>query len=469
MSRPPGTTAAGALAAGRALDALPVLLALVAEGSWVAVVYALVRGATQLPIDLGIVVFAAFAGAGFLAGRALEARTGAGRAVARRAVLVVGAAGLATAVGWLADPATWAALQSGAPASALGANPGGWLTGVAFVRGIAHLRPPRPGDAVRSPMPIALPAIVAAFVVGATIDEPGRSAFRDAALVATVVFLASATLALALGRASAAGRSGGFDWRTNPAWFGLLLVVVAGILAAAVPASEALGPVVVVVIAVLPVPLLFVGLVVGFDSRLLKGVGLLLAIGVVLIVIFSLFASGPVLPETAPGGQMPAQPPTPEWVTIAWAMILLVVTAVAIGLLAALWMRQGASRDGDDVAEERSVDREAPVAAPGRRRPRLRLARRSQPTDAPTAYLATLHELAADPRLERQPDETPAEHAHRLRGIDRGRPLQAAVGLLAADYELARFGGATLTPGEHRRALARWRRVRDLVRRPGPP
>jgi hypothetical protein len=71
-------------------------------------------------------------------------------------------------------------------------------------------------------------------------------------------------------------------------------------------------------------------------------------------------------------------------------------------------------------------------------------------------------------RLERQSDETPAEHAHRLRGVDRGRPLQAAVGLLAADYELARFGGATLTPGEHRRALARWRRVRDLVRRAGP-
>jgi hypothetical protein len=316
-------------------------------------------------------------------------------------------------------------------------------------------------------MPIALPAIVAAFVVGATIDEPGRTAFRDAALGATVVFLASATLALALGRASAAGRSGGFDWRTNPAWYGLLLVVVAGILAAAVPASEALGPVVVVVIAVLPVPLFFLGLVVGFDSRLLKGLALLLGIGAVLIVIFSLFASGSVLPETAPGGQVPAQPPNPEWVTIAWAMVLLVVTAVAIGLLAALWMRQGAPREGDDVAEERSVDRGAPGAAPRRRRPLLRLARRAQPTDAPTAYLATLHELAADPGLERQADETPSEHAHRLRGIECGRPLQAAVALLAADYELARFAGAELTPAEHRRALGRWRRVRALVRSPG--
>jgi MoxR-like ATPase len=35
----------------------------------------------------------------------------------------------------------------------------------------------------------------------------------------------------------------------------------------------------------------------------------------------------------------------------------------------------------------------------------------------------------------------------------------SALDLLAADYELARFGGSRLTPAEHRRALGRWRRL----------
>lgn len=450
--------------AGRVLDALPTLLALVAEGSWVAVVYAFLRGAAQEEIELGLVVFAGFAGAGLLTGRALAPRLG-----ARWPVAAVVAAGLATAAGWLSEPATWSALLSTAPMSALGANPGGWLTGLAFVRGLAYIRPPRAGGVVRSPMPLALPVIAVAFLVGGTIAEPGRSAFRDAALTSTVVFVASAMLAVALGRAGTLGRAGGFDWRSNPAWYGLLLVVVTGTLLVAVPASYAVGPVVVLVIAILPVPLFFIGLVVGFDRRLVKVLLVLLAVGVVLIVIFRLFSSGSVLPETGPAGQVPAQPPTPDWLIVTGGMLLLVLVAVAIGVLAAMWMRQAPQREGGDVAEERTVDRGMPGRSPGPRRSRFRLRRRGEPTDAPTAYLATLRELASDKELERHTDETPAEHARRLRTSGTGGRFGAAVDLLAADYELARFGASALTPGEHRRALARWRRVRALLGRAGSP
>jgi len=42
------------------------------------------------------------------------------------------------------------------------------------------------------------------------------------------------------------------------------------------------------------------------------------------------------------------------------------------------------------------------------------------------------------------------------------------VDLLAADYALARFGGTTLTRAEHRRALERWRRLRERIRRSAP-
>lgn len=458
----PATPGPAAPAAGRVLAALPTLLALVAEGAWVAVLYAFLRGAAQEEIQPGLLVFTGFAAAGLLVGRALAPRLG-----DRWPAAAVVAAGLATAAGWLSDGGTWSALLSSEPLSALGTNPGGWLTGLAFVRGVAYVRPPGSGGAVRSPMPIALPLIAVTFLVGGMIAEPGRSAFRDAALVSTVVFVASATLAVALGRAGTLGRAGGFDWRSNPAWYGLLLVVVAGILLVAVPAAHAVGPLVVVVIAVLPVPLLFVGLVVGFDRRLLKVLLVLLGIVAVLIVIFRLFSSGAVLPETGPAGQAPAQPPTPDWLIITGGMLLLVLVAVAVAVLAALWMRQAPLREGGDVAEERTIDRGLAGRSRLPRRTRFRLRRRDEPTDAPTAYLATLGELASDPALERHADETPAEHARRLRGIERGRPIEVAVGLLAADYELARFGGAALTPAEHRRALARWRRVRALVRRPG--
>jgi Domain of unknown function (DUF4129) len=461
MNRPSGSAAP---AAGRVLAALPTLLAMVAEGAWVAVLYALLRGAAQEEIQLGPLVFAVFAGLGLLVGRVLAPRLG-----DRWPAGAVVAAGLATAAGWLSDAATWSALLSTEPLSALGTNPGGWLTGLAFLRGLAYVRPPDPGGAVRSPLPIALPLIAVAFLIGGMIAEPGRSAFRDAALVSTVVFVASATLAVALGRAGTLGRAGGFDWRSNPAWYGLLVVVVAGILLVAVPAAHAVGPLVIVVIAALPVPLFFVGLVVGFDRRLLKVLLVLLGIVAILVVIFQLFSSGPVLPETGPAGQVPAQPATPDWLVIAGGVILLVLVAVAVGVLAALWMRQAPQREDGDVEEERTVDRGLAGRSSPPRRVRFGLRRREEPTDAPTAYLATLGELASDPALERHADETPAEHARRLRGSDPGLRFGAAVNLLAADYELARFGASALTPAEHRRALARWRRVRALVRRPGSP
>ena len=419
----PATRGAAVPVAGRVLAALPTLLALVAEGAWVAVLYALLRGAAQEEIQLGPLVFAGFAGAGLLVGRALAPRLG-----DRWPVGAVVAAGLATAVGWLSDAGTWSALLSTEQVSVLGTNPGGWLTGLAFVRGLAYVRPPSSAGAVPSPMPIALPLIAVAFLIGGMIAEPGRSAFLDAALVSTVVFVASSTLAVALGRAGTLGRAGGFDWRSNPAWYGLLVIVVAGILLVAVPAAHAVGPLVVVVIAVLPVPLFFVGLIVGFDRRLLKVLLVLLGIVAVLILIFRLFSSGAVLPETGPGGQVPAEPQTPDWLVITGAMILLVLVAVAIGVLAALWMRQAPRREGGDVAEERTVDRGLAGRSPLPRRARFRLRRRDEPTDAPTAYLATLGELASDPALERHAGETPAEHARRLRASRHRRAFRSGRG-----------------------------------------
>jgi hypothetical protein len=80
-----------------------------------------------------------------------------------------------------------------------------------------------------------------------------------------------------------------------------------------------------------------------------------------------------------------------------------------------------------------------------------------------------IRDLGGDEDLRRLADETPSEHTRRLRALGAGLRFGQALDLLAADYELARFGDRTLSAGENRRALARWRRVRSGLRASRPP
>jgi hypothetical protein len=80
------------------------------------------------------------------------------------------------------------------------------------------------------------------------------------------------------------------------------------------------------------------------------------------------------------------------------------------------------------------------------------------------AYRALLEDLDGRPPVAREPGETPAEHASRLRAAGHGG---LGLDLLAADYALVRFGGGALTPAETRRALGRAERLRQgLLRVP---
>lgn len=443
---------------GRGLDLLPTLLALVAEGSWIGVVHALLGPPPTDAIDLSPIVLAGFAAVGLLVGRGFAPRLG-----RRWPAAAVGLTCLAAVAGWLSATTTRSALASPEPLVALLVNPAGWLTGLAFIRGLAHAQPTDEG--VRSPIPIGLPVIAVAILVGGAIAEPGRSAFLDAALPSTIVFVATATLATALGRASALGRTAGFDWQANPAWLGLLIAFVAGVLVLAVPASHAVGAAVIVFIGALPVPLLILGLVVGLDRRLLRVLVLLTAVIGAIVVVIRLVAGPPSTPDPFRTTRVPPIPtPNPEWLPTVGILLLLVLAGVGVGVLAAIWMRRAPERGDGDVAEERTIDFGAGGASTRLRRPTFRLRRSRPPSDGPTAYLAMLRELAADPALERRAGETPAEHARRLREGGIAGRVGRAVDLLAADYELAQFGSVRLTPGENRRALARWRRIRSAVR-----
>ena len=74
--------------------------------------------------------------------------------------------------------------------------------------------------------------------------------------------------------------------------------------------------------------------------------------------------------------------------------------------------------------------------------------------------MALVDDLADRPQVRREPAETPAEHARRLR---EGGGSALGLDLLAADYALVRFAGVRLSEREDRRAVARWRTLRRTL------
>ncbi len=477
----------GAAVTTRLLTAAPLVLAMVAEGSWVAVVAALVQAASDQAVVLGPPALAATAGAGLLVARGAGARLG----PERWPFLAVALTVVAAAVGWLADSSVREALGRADAGAVLGRHPGGWLAGLAFLRGTAHAQPIASEAVVGRLLSVAVPGLAVLFLVGGALAEPHRRAFAEAAFVANVVVVLAGTLALALARIARLGTTGGFDWRRNRAWLALLVVLVAAIVTIALPASFALGAPVRLLLALLPVPLLVAGLVAGLGQVSRRSIVSLVVLGVALLALSGLAGQGALAPIEIGGltGAVDRSIDQPLLAVALW-VLLLVVLALLVALLARLWMRQVAAPSDGDVAEERTIDvgiRDDGAARHARRR---RPMRQGRPRTAAGAYVALLLEAERTPAARRAPEETPAEHAARLRlgaanaEADAGRsaavvpgepgpaspggpvpgppanPLSSPLALLAADYELIRFAGRLLAPPEHRRAIARWRRVR---------
>jgi hypothetical protein len=132
-----------------------------------------------------------------------------------------------------------------------------------------------------------------------------------------------------------------------------------------------------------------------------------------------------------------------------------VVVVVVLVVLARIWLRRRTRRGGRSTGDERSfrIPQRSAQTRPRRPRP-APIPAWTAPTDAVSAYLAALTDLAArDPAAARGEHETPRGHARRVQA---GTEL----GALQADYALARYGERTLTDAEHRRAISRWRRLR---------
>ncbi|MEO5986460.1 MAG: DUF4129 domain-containing protein [Candidatus Limnocylindria bacterium] len=430
---------------------LPVL-AIVAEGAWLTVVYVAVETSIDgRPPLLGTLEMSVAAG-------------GAALAVHRRALrpddnpltffTVLAAVG---AIGWAWDDSVRVAIASGNLVAALGLHPGGWLFLVAAMRGVGRGLEIDDRALTRLVL-LGIPALALPWILGQLGAGALRSIFVEEAFVASLTFMAAGFMAAGLARLQEIGRETGVDWRRNRSWLGTVLGVLAIVLAVGVPASAVLG---------LPVDMVARGLLGPIAS--LIGY-LLLAVAFVASILSAalyelLSRLGFSLPAPLTPQELARLPELREYtieqlqgpiVTVAVLWVAVLVLAVVV---IRVWVRRRVPRATRGGSEERSFA--IPQRSLRLRSPRLRgrgaTGRRRTPTDAVGAYLATLDELAAhDMELARREHETPRRHAVRT-GL-------AELGPLQADYALARYGGRSLTPAEDRRAVGRWRRLRDRLR-----
>jgi hypothetical protein len=439
---------------------LPVVLAVVAEGAWVAAVYAVVCAVARAPSPLGPLGMALAALVGLVAARRLAARLG-----PRWPAVAVGLVVVTGAVGWLSEPSAVANLLALDPIGALRAHPGGWLAGLACLRGIAHGQAAGSAASLERLVRIGLPGLVVPVLMAGMLAEPWSAIALQGVLVAVVVFLVAATVGAAVARISTIGVAAGFDWRRNRAWLALVALLAVGVVVAVLPGATIVGPVVRIAVALAAVPLFAVGVLAGLGQISARAVAALVFLATVGLLIVAL-APPPREPDAGPedpasGG---ASDGGSEVVNVAGGGLLLLAVVAGILILARIWMRDSARSRPGDVAEERTIDATVPEGrvVPARRAWRFGRPSQAPPSDAAAAYVALLAELESRESVRREPGESPAEHASRLRTAGAG-----AIGLdlLAADYELTRFAGRSLSDRETRRAIDRWRRLRASIGR----
>jgi hypothetical protein len=453
----------------RGLNQVPTALLIAAEGFWIGILYSLLQIESREPATLGPLVFAVGAAAGALSGR--HGPRSAGSRWPLVATLLVG---LAAVIGWMLSGQTRAELLSAYPAAALSAHPGGWLMGLAFLRGVSISTADRDAAPAGSLVVVGIPAIALAYALANTMDQPRLAAFAADAHPDTILFVACGLVGLALVRIRWLGAISLVSWNTNRAWLGLLVVLVTGMLLIAVPTSLTIAPVVMLMVALLPLPLFAAGLIIGVDWRLFRTIISMIAFAVVgvafVVVILGRTSSSE---QGAVGGAPVSGTQTDQtWLIVVGWLVLVVVLAVAVAIVVLLWTRQASTRL-EDAGEERTIDR-----GPERQRQRSSIRSRQPrrwgtPQDAVEAYLAALGLLASDDDLRRRPGETPGEHVRRLRSLEppaaTAPSIARPLALLAADFELLRFADRALTPAEHRRGLERWGAIRAIVRkRPRP-
>jgi hypothetical protein len=368
-------------------------------------------------------------------------------------------------VGWLASPEVRSILgERGIDAigAAIIANLGGFVAGIAFLRGIPYARlPPDPGP-IGTALAVGTPGIALAAIVGGMVGDPYRSAFLSDTTGEVVVFLVAGIASLTLSRLTQVGSgagAGSVDWRRNPAWLGLAAFLLAAIAVTAFATSAVAGRRRHALGVAIPF-ILVLGFAAGVDWRTFRIIAITMVLMLVVAEVLRVLgakpeAAPPIAPPAPPAQQAVATPDSAILVAIALAL-----AAVAIVALVTRWMRRPrvVEQAGD---EERWIDHGDSGGRDIARSRRWRSPRgRGRPADAVAAYRALLEVLASRNGVRREDGETPAAHAARLR---EGGVGALELDLLAADYGLVRFGGVGLSDAEERRAVRRASILRRLL------
>ena len=426
--------------------------------SWIAVVAGLLQEYALREPVIGLPQLAAFVLAGVLAARLLAGRLGLRWPLVSLGLIASGAARSRSS--WCPRPRT--AVDAGGlqGLGARSANPGGLFAGLAVLRGFSHARQPLREDTLGRMFGGGVVAIAFAAMAGGLVAEPWRSRYLAEVLTDSLVFVATAVLALALTRQSAIGPDSQVDWPRNPAWVGLLVLLVAIVVVLAVPAAAVAPTAIDLAIAILLAPLLIIGLVAGWTRSGARFVGIVLLAGGLLIAlrprlgaVVQPAGTGTAGPEASAATTTPDQSLLPHRRRPPHRGRGHRGPAPRAAL--------DAPNRHDPNGRRRGADDRPPGGARAAPPRRPRLPFRRAPSDAVAAYRALLGDLDERPPVRRDPAETPAEHARRMR--DRGF-AGLSLDLLAADYALARFGDVRLTEREHRRAIARWRGLPPAAR-----
>jgi hypothetical protein len=419
-----------------------------AEGSWLALLYAALQAASQEIAYLGPLELGALVVAGTAWGR--RQRWTSRRAEAIGLPLLALLCGV---FGWLLAPPVRVALSEGDLMRALSLHVPGWLAALAFWRGAAHRF--RANDAVTEHWLArwAVPGLAVPWLLGyAFADGRLQEDFAAAALIATLFFIGSAFTALGLKRLEAVRLSTGKDWKGDRSWLFMILGLALVLTVGSVPLAALLG---------IPARSLL-GAVVGPLQTLLLLLVLLtapvfFAAAIVADWLSSMQPGEPFKPPTF--NILRGQPGSDLLLTILSVVVAAIFVFEILALIVVLWMvyaGQGRGDPFDEPFEERAIvpppRDEDDTPQPAARRRRVPVS-----DDVTAAYLAALDALAIDGRWPRRADESPAAHLARVRaeGFSSG-----AFGRLAAAYQLVRYGGRSLPDRERSRSRSRL----DIIR-----
>jgi hypothetical protein len=428
--------------------ALALLAAASLEGAWITLLYVAFQWPTPHHIlHLGIGHLAA----GVLVG-ALLARQIRQWPQHEYAVAIIAAAIVAAGAGaWLAIAPD---LRVGEVVTGVIGNPGGWLLGLALLRGTAHADSTAEAEVARRVLDRGMIGLVAFWVAATASDLVHNQTFATAGFAATLTFISAGLLSLGLGRLTDLEVEASDS--AHMRWIALLLAVSGLVLVVGIPLAAVLG---------LPLESALAGIVGPLGPLLVAFVTVMsVPIGLVLEALVALdrwlphahpLPSVPTaLASAASHHPVPSGPtPTPD---LTWLLWVGSIAGVALALAVIAWFVRRpetamAPEPTQEVRESERID-----MGLGLRLPRLRLGRRwrRSPRDAIEAYRWALDSLVGRDGA-RQSGETPREHAARLRPMDIGPSL----GRLAADYEVSALAGRTLNDAEQRRALNRWHRI----------